>query len=55
MVRDLRPNAGVYLREKMGWLAWQQNTRRRRRAALRYRFQPARLVRAKNTVRFRGD
>jgi len=36
-------------------LAKQQKTLQPNRAVLRYRFQPARLIRARNTQRFRED
>ena len=36
-------------------LAAAQRTEQPRRAALRYRFQPARLLRLRNKLRFRGD
>ena len=39
----------------MDELALTQRTEQPQRAALRFRFQPARLLRLRNKLRFRGD
>lgn len=54
-MRDNRAAARVRLFEDLTKLSYGQRTGQPERAILRYRFQPSKLVRAKNTMRFRGD
>jgi len=54
-MRDKVPNARVRLFDTISKLSELQKTLQPNRAALRYRFQPTRLVRSKSTVRFRED
>jgi hypothetical protein len=55
MLRDKKPAARLLLSEDVSDLAETQLTDQPKRAELRYRFQPGRLLVAPNTMRFRGD
>jgi hypothetical protein len=54
-LRDKAPAARVRLFEDISELAKEQKTLQPNRAALRYRFQPSRLLRSPSTRRFRRD
>lgn len=54
-LKDNTPNALVRIFDNISDLAASQKTFQPQRAVLRYRFQPARLMRSRNTMRFRGD
>lgn len=49
------PAARVRLFEQISDMSEFQLTGQAQRAILRYRFQPSKLLRAPNTMRFRGD
>jgi len=53
--RDKTPAARVRLFECISDLSEFQVTEQPQRAMLRHRFQPSRVLRAPNTMRFRGD
>ena len=55
MVKDKRPAARLRLFESVSDLSEAQKTEQPQRAVLRYRFQPGKVLRASNTMRFRGD
>jgi hypothetical protein len=54
-VRDKTPAARVRLFEQISDMSESQKTEQPHRAVLRYRFQPSKVLRAPNTLRFRGD
>jgi ribosomal protein S4 len=54
-LRDKTPAARVRLFEDISDLSESQKTLQPQRAVLRYRFQPGRILLARNTNRFRGD
>jgi hypothetical protein len=53
--RDKVPAARVHMFETLTDLSLEQKALQPQRAAFRYRFQPARIVRSRSKLRFRGD
>lgn len=54
-LRDRNPSVRVRMSKLMDEFSALQRTEQPQRAALRFRFQPARLLRLRNKLRFRGD